>query len=80
MNSFIVHISDAKGIDARAAIKVEDSMDLGRAAQLALDSMIEAYGARIVFPIFVDIHPAAEFDAHEWMHPQPEPVAALPQA
>lgn len=80
MNSFIVHISDAKGIDARAAIKVEDSMDLGRAAQLALDSMLEAYGRRIVFPIFVDIHPATEFEAHEEMYPRPEPLAQVPQA
>lgn len=80
MNSFIVHISDAKGIDARAAIKVEDSMDLGRAAQLALDSMIEAYGGRIVFPIFVDIHPAGEFEAHEWMHPGSAPLEQVPQA
>jgi hypothetical protein len=69
MNSFIVHISDARGLDAQAAVTVEDSMDLGRAAQVALDALMEAHGHQLAFPIFVDIHPRAEFQDREWMHP-----------
>lgn len=68
MNSFIVHISDAQGIDVQSAINVEARMDLGRAAQLALDEMVEQHGAKLTFPIFVDIHLADEFRDRAWMH------------
>lgn len=68
MNSFMIHISDASGVDERAAIVVQDAMDLGRAAQVALDEMVERHGGQLAFPIFVDIHPAEEFKGRAWMH------------
>jgi hypothetical protein len=71
MKKFVVHISDAHGIDAQSAIAVDDSLDLGRAAQIALDELVNEYGSKIAFPIFVDIHPQGEFESRKWMH-QPE--------
>lgn len=73
MNSFVVHISDAHGIDAQATIRVEDRMDLGRAAQVALDQLVEKHGASLSFPIFVDIHPAAEFAGRADLHREAVP-------
>lgn len=78
MNSFIVHISDARGIDAQSSIAVEDRMDLGRAAQVALDDLVEEYGTRLSFPIFVDIHPVAEFPGRSWMHHATVPLPPEP--
>jgi hypothetical protein len=68
MKEFIVRISDARGIDAQSAVTVEDSLDLGRAAQLALDELVDQFGGEVTFPIFVDIHPAEEFAGRAWMH------------
>jgi len=69
MNTFVIHMSDASGVDEQAAIVVQDAMDLGRAAQVALDQMVERHGGELAFPIFVDIHPAKEFQTRAWMHP-----------
>jgi len=69
MNTFVIHMSDASGVDEQAAIVVQDAMDLGRAAQVALDQMVERHGGQLAFPIFVDIHPAQEFQSRSWMHP-----------
>ena len=77
MKLFVVHISDAKGIDERSTIEVADGMDVGRAAQLALDAVVEQHGGQLTFPIFVDIHPAAQFASMEWMHSKDQPREAV---
>lgn len=74
MKTFVVQLSDAAGIDAKTAVEVQDELDLGRAAQLALDDLVESYGRSLTFPIFVDIHPAQEFSGLEWMHTKKEPT------
>jgi len=68
MKSFIVHVSDASQVDVQSEVNVNDSMDLGRVAQLALDEVIEKHGGNITFPIFIDIHPASNFQDVAWMH------------
>jgi len=68
MKAFIVHTSDAKGIDEQTTVEVHDALDVGRAAQLALDALIEKHGTGLTFPIFVDIHPTDEFIDRKWMH------------
>jgi hypothetical protein len=68
MKAFIVHTSDAKGIDEQTTVEVQDALDVGRAAQLALDALVEKHGTDLTFPIFVDIHPIREFIGREWMH------------
>ncbi len=73
MKTFVVQLSDAAGIDAKLAVEVQDELDLGRAAQLALDGLVEEHGRKLTFPIFVDIHPATEFQGREWMHAKTEP-------
>jgi len=72
MKSFIIHISDSSELDQRTAITVNDSMDIGQAAQIALDDMVEQFGENIEFPLFVDIHPHATFTNIEWMHQESE--------
>ena len=68
MKKFVVHISDAHGIDAQTAVAVEDSFDLGRAAQIALDDLVNEFGGKITFPLFIDIHPQGDFQSRAWMH------------
>ena len=61
MNSFVVHVSDAHGLDQQTSIRVDDSMDLGRAAQVALDEFVGTHGGNITFPVFIDIQLKKEF-------------------
>jgi hypothetical protein len=77
MNSFLIHISDAQGIDEQAAIEVQDGLDVGRAAQLALDELVEKHGRRLAFPLFIEIHPTADFQDRAWMYERSAPVAAV---
>jgi len=76
MKSFLIHISDARGIDEQTAVRVPDGLDIGRAAQLALDEVVEKHGKRLMFPIFIDIHPAADFQLRAWMHERPSETKA----
>ena len=68
MNTFVVHVSDAHGIDEQSKIYVADAMDVGRAAQLALDELIDRHGAKLTFPLFIDIQLCSEFQGREWMY------------
>ncbi len=68
MISYIVHISDANNLDEEKAVDVEIAKDLGRAAQIALDEMVAKNFAKLIFPLFIDIHPKAEFGDRAWMH------------
>lgn len=68
MNTFVVHVSDAHRIDKQSKIYVADSMDVGRAAQLALDELIDRHGAKLTFPLFIDIQLCSEFQGREWMY------------
>jgi hypothetical protein len=68
MISFIVHVSDASNLDEQKAVKVDAANDLGRAAHIALDEILAKNFARVIFPLFVDIHPEAEFENRAWMH------------
>lgn len=58
MKAFVVQITDVGGIDESVTVEVADRMDLGRAAQLAIDRVLEAHAAEIILPLFLDIHPA----------------------
>jgi hypothetical protein len=57
MKAFEVHVTDVGAIDERITVEVPDQMDLGRAAQLALDEIAEHHGCEISLPVFIDIHP-----------------------
>lgn len=63
MKSFDVHVLDLGTIDEQVTVLVSDSMDLGRAAQLALDEVIEHHGSDVALPVFLDIHPSATADS-----------------
>jgi hypothetical protein len=69
MKAFVIHVTDIGAIDERITVEVPDRMDLGRAAQLALDEIAEHHGCEISLPVFIDIHPHVPADV-------PEPVAA----
>ena len=68
MNSFVVNVSDAHGLDRQTAIRVDDCMDLGRAAQVALDELVDKHGGNIAFPVFVDIQLSKEFHTRAAMY------------
>ena len=72
MNSFVVHVSDAHGLDQQTAIRVADSMDLGRAAQVVLDALVDKHGSEITFPVFIDIQLSKEFHERAWMYADEE--------
>lgn len=58
MRLFVVQITDVGAIDETITVEVADRMDLGRAAQIAIDHVLEQHAADIVLPVFIDIHPA----------------------
>lgn len=73
----MIHISDAHDLDQQTSITVDDNMDVGRAAKIALDDLVDKFGYNVEFPIFMEIHPYASFGNVEWMHKEaetPEPV------
>lgn len=69
MKAFVVHVTDIGSIDEQITVEVSDRMDLGRAAQLALDQIAENHGCDITLPVFIDIHPHSVAELQE-------PVAA----
>ena len=69
MKNFVICITDAARVDRQIVVSVAEPTNLGRAAHLALDQVMDE-GAKIQFPVFLDIHPADEFSRVAWMHGQ----------
>jgi hypothetical protein len=68
MKSFIVHLSDPSGVDDQAVVVVQDGMGLGQAVHVAIDELAERHGGQLAFPLFVDIHPVANYKEQAWMY------------
>lgn len=67
--NFVICITDASRVDRQIVVSVAEPTNLGRAAHLALDQIMDE-GAKIQFPVFLDIHSADEFSNVAWMHGQ----------
>ena len=61
MNHFIINLTDSADLDQQIAVGVEESGDIGCAAQLAIDKMLSNRVREMAFPLFVDIHRAEDF-------------------
>ena len=59
MKSFTVRVNDVGEIDERVTVLVSDSMDLGRAAQLAVDDVVDRHGSEFVLPMSIHIQAGA---------------------
>lgn len=68
MKSYVIHITDAARVDRQVVVSVIEPMNLGRAAHMAIDRVVDEEGAQLQFPIFLDIHPAEQFSGVAWMH------------
>lgn len=68
MKSFVIHITDAAKVDRRIIVSVVEPGNLGRAAHMALDLVVDEEGPKLQFPIFLDIHAADQFSNVAWMH------------
>ena len=69
VKNFVICITDASRVDRQIAVSVAEPTNLGRVAHLALDQVMDE-GAKIQFPVFLDIHSADEFSNVAWMHGQ----------
>ena len=69
VKNFVICITDASWVDRQIVVSVAETTNLGRAAHLALDQVMDE-GAKIQFPVFLDIHSADEFSNVAWMHGQ----------
>ncbi len=68
MHSYVIRVCDA-GSDERQAVIVTPGRDeLPRAVHDALQVMLRAPGREPHFPLFIDIHPASQFENVAWMH------------
>ena len=67
--NFVICITDASWVDRQIVVSVAETTNLGRAAHLALDQIMDE-GTNIQFPVFLDIHSADEFSNVAWMHGQ----------
>ena len=68
MESFVIHITDAARVDRQIVVSLVEPVNLGRAAHMALDRVVDEEGPKLQFPIFIDIHPAKEYSNVGWMH------------
>jgi hypothetical protein len=59
MQEFVIHITDPSRIDER--VTVRSLGEVGHAAHLAIDDVLARHGGDFAFPLFIDIHPAADF-------------------
>ncbi len=64
----------------RSTVKVRQPKELGRAAQVALDELMATHNGKIQFPLFMDIHPAEQFEHVAWMHGNKHATAGGKQA
>ena len=67
MKSLVICITDASQVDREIMISAVEPMSLGHAAHLALDQAM-ADGAKLQYPVFLDIHSAEQFSNVAWMH------------
>lgn len=67
MKNFVICITDADRVDRQIIVNADESVTLGQAAHLALDQVMKDVGAKMQFPIFLDIHPAEHFDRFAWL-------------
>ena len=68
MKSFVICITDAARVDRQILVSVVEPVNLGRAAHMAIDQVVEDEGSKIQFPVFLDIHAAEQFSNVAWMH------------
>lgn len=71
MKTYVVTVSDASNVDRLTPVSVKEETSLGKVAQMAVDEFIETHGDDVQFPLFIDIHPAAEFRGVHWLHGGP---------
>ena len=68
MNSYVVCISDASSADRAISVIAPEEAPPGKIAQMALDDFVSSFGDEIRYPLFIDLHPAAEFAGVRWLH------------
>lgn len=61
MQKLVVHITAPGIIDENVAVRIASLADLGRAVHAALDIVLSTQRAEFGYPLFIDIHPADEF-------------------
>lgn len=67
MKTYTVHVSDPSGFDDSVEVEANEDGELGAALHLALDELLARHRAPLMFPIFVDVHPARAYSQNSWM-------------
>lgn len=69
METYVMHLSDAGNADYQLSVKAT-AQSLAQAAHDAIDQFMKMYDGGISLPLFIDIHPASDFQGRAWMHAQ----------
>lgn len=75
MQSFVISVSDAGKGQSQNSVTVPDLNELPEAVQEAVHNLLQTSG-NVRFPLFIDIHPASQFEHVEWMHREQIPSRA----
>ena len=73
MQSFVISMSDAGDGDWQNIAVVPTLAELPDAVQRAVQTLVTTSGDDLRFPLFIDIHPASQFEHVAWMHPDRSP-------
>ena len=68
MKSYVISLNDAGTNERRATVVIPDRSALSKAVENVVQSFVSTSGDELCFPIFIDIHPAAQFEHVAWMH------------
>lgn len=80
MKSYVISLSDAGTNERRATVVIPEESELSKAVETAVQSFVSTSADGICFPLFIDIHPAAQFEHVAWMHGNRLPEAPVPVA
>jgi len=68
MKSYVMRMSDAEDGDWESVVVVPNQNELPHAIQIAVQALLNTSGDSLRFPLFIDIHPAMQFEHVAWMH------------
>jgi len=77
MKSYVISLTDAGANERRATVVVPDRSALSKAVENVVQTFVHTSGDDLCFPLFIDIHPATQFEHVAWMHGSRLPSAPL---
>jgi hypothetical protein len=77
MKSYVISLTDAGANERRATVIIPDRSGLSKAVENVVQTFVHTTGDDLCFPLFIDIHPATQFEHVAWMHGNRLPSAPI---